>query len=262
VRNGTLQLNIFLSKFLTGLLYPIAIAMLLALIGLLLDREHYAGGIASAASIVVLGLSSMPVFSRWLVRIWESEFSPSSPAEFPVVDAIVLLGGLLRQESDDRRPTFNSAVDRVFLAAELFHDRKASRIVVAGGSPPWRASDVVEAVAIGRLLERIGVPRGAIIVEESSRNTRENALNTAGIFKQEGWHSALLVTSAAHMRRALDCFKLVGIAPIAAPADIQSRLRLYDTPLDLLPDVEALMRTTEIVKEAGGLLYYRARGWT
>lgn len=47
-----------------------------------------------------------------------------------------------------------------------------------------------------------GVPDSAIIVEETSENTRQNATQTNDIFTSRDIKSAILVTSAYHQRRA------------------------------------------------------------
>lgn len=54
-----------------------------------------------------------------------------------------------------------------------------------------------------------GVPDAAIIVEDQSEDTRENAVNVARLTKKHGFHSLIVVTSAYHQRRAQLEFKRV-----------------------------------------------------
>ena len=107
----------------------------------------------------------------------------------------------------------------------------------------------------------IGTPRSALILETRSRNTRENAVNTAAIFKENGWRHALLVTEGVHMPRALATFQKVGIDVMPAATDIPSWSLNVDSNLDFLPDVAALAWTTSAIKEMIGLCVYRHRGW-
>ena len=107
----------------------------------------------------------------------------------------------------------------------------------------------------------LGVPRSALIFDTESRNTRENAVNTAAIFKAHGWRSGILVTSAAHMPRALAAFQRVGLSVVPATTGIQARPPQFDSLLDLQMDNEALLRTTAAIKEMVGLLVYRFLGW-
>jgi uncharacterized SAM-binding protein YcdF (DUF218 family) len=62
------------------------------------------------------------------------------------------------------------------------------------------------------------------------------------------------------MPRALAAFERVGIRAVPVPTDFHVGGG-GDTVLDFLPDVEALGRTTSVVREWLGLLYYRLRGW-
>jgi uncharacterized SAM-binding protein YcdF (DUF218 family) len=53
----------------------------------------------------------------------------------------------------------------------------------AANVTPWQAAVAPEAELIADLLIELGVPRSALILKTESRNTRENAINTAAIFK-------------------------------------------------------------------------------
>src|SRR5262249_45974540 len=81
------------------------------------------------------------------------------------------------------------------------------------------------------------------------------------IFKARGWRSGILVTSAAHMPRALAAFQRVGLNVVPATTSVSEGPIQFDGRLDLKMDNEALRRTTEAVKEIVGLLIYRFLGW-
>ena len=101
-----------------------------------------------------------------------------------------------------------------------------------------------------------------IIVEGNSRNTHENAINTAAIWHDREFHSGLLVTSATHMPRALASFRKAGLDVTPWPADSRGHsYPLVENVFDLLPDVDALAETTTAIKEWLGLAVYRLRGW-
>lgn len=63
-----------------------------------------------------------------------------------------------------------------------------------------------DSVSSGELMKReavrLGVPAGAILVEPLSATTEENAKRTAEVMQQRGLHTAILVTSPYHQRRA------------------------------------------------------------
>ena len=204
----------------------------------------------------------MPATANLLALRWEAAYPPVAAADLPQADAIVLLGGFVRQPLPPRIvPDLTGGVDRLFEAARLFHAGKAAHIVVSAGNLPWQVSVAPEAHWIGEYLATLGVPPTAITLESKSRNTHENAVFTAAILKQKGWHSVLLVTSADHMRRAMATFRKAGVQATAAPADVQGRMPLVEDPFDLLPSVEALAETSNVLKEMIGLVYYRLRGW-
>jgi uncharacterized SAM-binding protein YcdF (DUF218 family) len=105
------------------------------------------------------------------------------------------------------------------------------------------------------LLQAYGVPPDSIIVESNSRNTHENAINTAAIWRERHFRSGLLVTSATHMPRAIASFRKAGLDVAPWPADL-----LGGYPPTSVFDF-ALEMTTTAIKEWLGLAVYRLRGW-
>jgi uncharacterized SAM-binding protein YcdF (DUF218 family) len=68
-----------------------------------------------------------------------------------------------------------------------------------------------DASFVAELLQTYGVPPDSIIVESNSRNTHENAINTAAIWRERHFRSGRLVASATHMPRALASFRKAGL---------------------------------------------------
>lgn len=102
-------------------------------------------------------------------------------------DVIVVLGG-----GDHERPA---------RAAELFKAHAAPRILITGEGDE----------EINRqLLLKAGVPANVIEVEGKSRTTKENAEFSVKRLAAEKIHSAILVTSWYHSRRALRTFEHFG----------------------------------------------------
>ena len=255
-------MTLFLSKLVPLFLYPLGLAILLVIVALIFGRFRRFSRLVLLVVIALLWLSSMPMTADFLALRWEAPYPPVATAKLPQADAIVLLGGFIQQPRPPRIvPDLTGGADRLFEAAGLFHAGKAAHIVVSAGNLPW--SDIVapEADWIGQFLVKLGVPADAIVLEPKSRNTRENALFSAAILKDRGWHSILLVTSADHMRRAMATFSKVGVKATAAPTDVQARTPLYENIFDLLPDADALVETSAVLKEMIGLVYYRLRGW-
>ena len=99
-------------------------------------------------------------------------------------DVIIVLGG--------------GSHERPERAAELFKQFAAPRILISG-----EGDDGINR----RLLLQAGVPARAIQTEGNSRTTQENAEFTIKLLRAENVHSAILVTSWYHSRRALKTFE-------------------------------------------------------
>jgi uncharacterized SAM-binding protein YcdF (DUF218 family) len=256
--------SLFLSKLLPIFLYPLGAGILFGFLALLLLTIGFrkSAGVLLAVVLAGLWLTSTPVFANWLTLQLEDRYARLPFESLPTSDAIILLGGVL-SETTTADSGFNAgdAVDRVLDASRAFHARKAPRIVISAGNLPWEASGRAEAALIADFLVELAVPRSSLILEGESRNTHQNAVNTAALFKEHGWRRGLLITSAIHMPRAAAAFESAGVEVDPMPSDFQSGLPLFETLLDFLPDAGALAATSLAMKEIIGLRYYQYRGW-
>jgi uncharacterized SAM-binding protein YcdF (DUF218 family) len=131
-------------------------------------------------------------------------------------------------------------------------------VLLSGGSVFPLPGDVAEADRLAGKLSQWGVPPDRIAVERASRNTRENAIESARLAAARGWRTLLLVTSAAHAPRALGCFRAVGLEPDVLPVDRRAgdgQGRAW------LPRAAALQKSTDAIRELAGRLAYRAAGY-
>ena len=257
-------MSLFLSKLLPVFVYPLGAALVLGVVAFILFvlRFRRSGLILLGVTLGGLWIVSTPIFANWLTARLEARYPAGAVESLPQAEAIILLGGFMDQPLPPRvYPELNEAADRLIGAWRLYRAEKAPMIVVSGGNLPWRARGSPEAELAANLLIELGLPPSAIVVETGSRNTYENAVNTAAIFEEKGWTRGLLVTSAVHMPRALAAFQMAGLDVVPVSADVQVRFPLFDSALDFLPDAEALERTTSAIKEIIGSAVYRARGW-
>jgi uncharacterized SAM-binding protein YcdF (DUF218 family) len=97
-----------------------------------------------------------------------------------------------------------------------------------------------------------------VILETSSRNTFENAVDSAQIVKPQAGESWLLVTSAAHMPRAVGCFRRAGFSIVAYPVDFATQGGAGPAPIG----ERRLWQLDDAAKEWIGLLVYRIVGNT
>ncbi len=133
---------------------------------------------------------------------------------------------------------------------------KARVVIASGGTINWLGSEEPEAVPMSMLLQEWGVPKGRIILETRSQNTRQNVVNSKKIIAARGLESGLLVTSALHMPRALKTFRMARVPVLPAPTDFSVVDRKGLSLWGLLPQAGGLGGTTVALKEAIGLVYY------
>ena len=221
------------------------------------------GGFLVAAGFLVLLVFSSPWVSTSLNRSLEHAYSPTIAEKAPVAEAIVVLGGGVDVPLSPRvSEELNASGDRVLYTARLYRAGRAPWVFVTGGNVFTQSEQVEsESFYMSRLLREWGVHPDRIVTEDSSRNTRENAILTKKLLEEKGIKTILLVTSAFHMPRALATFRGVGINAIPAPTDF--RIVNYTQPvlLDFLPSAGALAGSTAALREYLGILVYGLRGW-
>lgn len=207
-----------LTKVLSLFVYPLSLGVFLIGLSLLgqLRGNRAAAGLYTFFAMMVLYYPSTQFGVDAIAKPLEARYPAFSPEELPEGDTIVVLGGGIEAEGAyGRGGDLNHASDRVVSAAELWHAKKAPKIVVSGGSTQGPVS---EASRMADLLQRMGVPATAIRLEEKSLNTEGNAREVAALVDTGSPH-ILLVTSSLHMRRASALFTAQGFRVTAAPTD-------------------------------------------
>ncbi|NJO84975.1 MAG: YdcF family protein, partial [Blastochloris sp.] len=89
-------------------------------------------------------------------------------------------------------------------------------VICTGGFPYSQVRS--EASACAELLRESGVPANAILLEERSRSTEENAFYAEQIMETNGYDDAVLVSDTFHMLRAQWIFGTIGITVYTSPA--------------------------------------------
>ncbi len=218
----------------------------LSLAGLVVSRKWpRAGRLMTAAGLAGLCLLALPVVGRGLLTGLERGI-PAAPAHADPPQAIVILSAELargRAGNSDLEPG-PLTLERERAGAALYR-RVGLPILVSGGSLKPRERPVAQVMA-GSLAEDFRVP--VRWVEAASRNTWENAHDSAAMLKLNDIRSIYLVTHAWHMRRAMMAFRHFGIMVSAAPVRI---------------DRPSMLRLSEFVPSASGWMmsYYALHEW-
>ena len=212
-------------------------------------------------TVLLYFLSIQPV-ADFLLRPLEDAYPPllsgdlnQSKDSWEGLEAIVILGGGTIQNSpearDGRDTLASDAMKRAVYAFDL-RDYFPVPYVFSGGIV-FDYNQESEAATAGRFFVSLGLPYERLMLEAKSRNTWENARETAKL----GIKRAILVTSAYHMPRSVFCFERNGIAVIPAPTDYKCARGKKTDFFSFMPSMGSLGKTYQALHEYIGLLSYR-----
>ena len=256
----------FLYSVFLKLLYPTTIALVLLIVAPMFRR-----GSMLRRACYVLGIATLLVCGNgWVVHrmIRALEWQHLPPQPVPTADAILILSGGIYAATYPR-PTVevSESGDRVLYGAELFRRGRAPQVICTGDVGTGGIARRSEAEDMADLLEMVGVPRVAIVLEKKAQNTHEHSVNLCPMFAERQIRRVLLVTSAIHMPRSLGSFQrgCPNVEYIPAPADFRTIQSLpvpwYRHAVALLPTPRSLADFTDASHEYLGMFYYRLRGW-
>lgn len=244
------------TKIVTQMVSPLNLSLFLALVsGILIWRDRKTLGLVVLSfAIVWLWMWSTPVFTNPVRSMIEGKFPPVPVERMESADAIIVLGGGVSLARPPRiYAEVNAAGDRVLHAARLYKAGKAKWIIVSGGRAiSSEEGTQTHASAMLALLKELGVPEEVVLMEDGSRNTRENARRTKRLLDDHGFEKILLVTSALHMPRALAEFRYICPHVYPAPTDFEIVTNRPRTVLDLMPSASALEGGSRAFKEILG----------
>jgi len=213
------------SKLVAFALTPSNVVGIIAVMGLLavLIRRERIGKALLTASALLFALGAWSPLGPTLLGVLENRFPV--PTLEGHVDGIVTLGGAVDTHITQARgsATLTDAGERITETARLAFRFPDAKIILSGGSDHLVSTEAITESAVARdLLESIGVAGGRITIEERSRNTCENAIESRKLAAASGGARWLLVTSASHMPRAVACFDRAGFKIIPYPVDYRT----------------------------------------
>lgn len=251
----------FLSKIMQYAAMPLLWIVVL-LVFSLFSKKQLRKRKALAAAVMLLLFFTNPFLANEVLLAWEP--GPVLMAKVGNYDAGIVLTGITEvNKSPHDRVHYNEGSERILEAVQLYKMGKIKQILISGGSGAIKEVARTEAENLQHTALFAGVPAKAILVEQESRNTRENAQNTKALLgKQPEIQKLLLITSAFHMPRAKGCFEKVGVAVDPFPVDFHSHDRSFYLDDLLIPSVEALHRWTSLIHEWIGVVVYKVLGYT
>lgn len=117
----------------------------------------------------------------------------------------------------------SSLMQRCDAAMSAWKSGAAPKLILCGG----RVGDApcTEAAVMRAYLLEKGMPDGALLLEDQSRNTVENLKFAREIMSQQGFADAAIVTSDYHVQRAIWIARKFSIRACGIPAQSPRKLR-------------------------------------
>lgn len=250
-----------LSKTLQYFIFPLTL-LFLALIAIfaLYHRKHTRA--VFGAMIVALYVLCMPITSGSLVG-WLEGPRPSPDILAQKYDVAVVLTGMVNLAlSEEGDIEFNEGVDRILAGISIVRRGIADQLLITGGTGSLLDQSKSEAMLLKEFAIESGLSSDQIIIDPTSRNTHENAVNTAALVRERGYKKILLITSAFHMWRSEAAFNKQGLFPEVYPVDFRTSDTISIVSIfDFLPSVGALNGITSMIHELVGLAVYRLQGY-
>jgi SanA protein len=162
-------------------------------------------------------------------RLYEPENTPAGRV------AIVFGAGLYRNGAPT--PVLR---DRVATAADLYHSGKVEKLLMSGdnSTPSHNEPGAMRDYALG-----LGIPDEDIILDYAGRRTYDTCYRAREIFNLD---SAVLVTQAFHLPRAVYTCNTLGVSAIGVPADLRQYRRSSQTFWNLRESVATVVALWEI----------------
>jgi uncharacterized SAM-binding protein YcdF (DUF218 family) len=139
----------------------------------------------------------------------------------------------------------------VITALKLYNMLKIP-ILLSGGSPDGVKGAGNESQIAKRDLLAMQVPEAMIIMDDKSRTTQENAINSAVLIQKNGFKQPILVTSTTHMARSVELFKKEGVEVLALPTLYKAPQKIEHDIFDYIPSVSGVSLVHNGLKEILG----------
>ena len=238
-------------RCMTALVMPLGLLWLLFLGGgvFFLRRRQTPLAAGSACLFVLLGVVGNDRVASWLMSLTEAAPNPAAVESHDPFRAVIVLGGGASLRANGIAE-LNEDGERIFSAAQLWHDGKAPFIVCTGSS----ADGIGHPSQVGReLLQSVGVPASAII-EVPGLNTTGEMHHLKELLKNPPAHWPAsgrigLITSAFHLPRAMRLARTQGLDFTPLPCAFRVNADQPFSPRDFVPGAGDLRQTERAAKE-------------
>ena len=241
-------MSFVLSKLLIYLIYPLSWVTVLLVAALVFKNPRLKWRLLVSTFIILL-IFSNPLLIGLFAKAWDIPPSIIKPGS--TYSCVIVLGGFAGETSPGKGE-FNTSADRFIQTIELYDLGRAKHILMTGGSANLVNTKFREANWVAKQFKNVNIPDSALLIEDQSRNTLENASFSKKILESNHLQPPfILVTSAFHMRRATGIFKRAGIDVIPYPCNYLtgSSTVTFDS---FIPDAQAISTWDFYLKEVVG----------
>jgi uncharacterized SAM-binding protein YcdF (DUF218 family) len=247
---------------------PVPLLALILIAGrMLASRRRTGGAVLLVCSVLALWLSCCAGFGnaleRWILRppsaLSEARIAAIRQEPASRKPVVLILGGGRESLAPEYREAHLAPRSMQRLHYGLWLARQLNApVMFSGGTGLAQTPGPAEADIAARIAER-DYGRRLRWVENTSRDTRENASASLSMLEDQGVSQVILVTHDWHMPRALRAFEDAArrnkhaVQIIPAPMGLASSI---DRPgLDWLPTQEGFAQVRLTLREALGLLF-------
>ena len=236
---------------------PFTLGMLLFIIGLifLYRNKLIKAKIALTLSVVWLFLISYSPLSNSILYEYEAAYPTLKTAPKDIKYIYVLGGG---HNTDEAHPITSQVNEpssvRLNEGIRLYHQLNEQATIIVSGYSGFH-DPTPHALMQQKLALSLGVKQNKLHVHAKPRDTQEEAIAAK---KYTGDTPFILVTSASHMKRALNFFKNEGLNPIPAPTNHLAYVK-HPNYTNIF-SISALRKANVVWHEILGLLWQRIKG--
>jgi uncharacterized SAM-binding protein YcdF (DUF218 family) len=245
-------MNAFAIGLIGSFLLPPKVFLLPAIAAwLCLGRWPRAARRTLGALLASMWIFSTPAMGNWLLEKIDRASYAHVDASLDGVQAIVVLaGGRHYGAREFAADTVDAdSLERARRAA-LLHKRADLPLLVAGGRP--EKNELALADLLSAALNEYGVQ--AQWRESESKNTAQNAANSARILLPLGISRIALVTHGTHMIRAKSAFERAGFTVVPQSVGLHHEQPLF--AVNFLPSSDGMVKCEMFFHEILGLAWY------
>jgi SanA protein len=182
--------------------------------------------------LIILIAGVMPrLVTRWTTQSWL--FNPEDAPADQI--AIVFGAGLWRDGTPS--PVLR---DRISTAADLYFNGKVEKLLMSGSNP---SSGYNEPGSMREYALRLGIPDEDIVLDYAGQRTYDTCYRARHIFKID---SAILVTQAFHLPRALYTCSQMGVSVTGVAADMRQYRRSVQSFWNLRETVATIVALWQV----------------